>query len=522
MSTIIIYLLGPLLASWAFVVFGKGMLMRSKGKSFNPLSAFIFLLAAFVFRFLIPGNWIVNAYDFTGQHAGMLDRICLMLTDIGVGMIAASLYLMYHRMQAIIFWVPGILALLFASGIYGFTLLIRNIQNFHKENSPSRIEFLLELGPDDHIVEVEAILKKYKVHYWQAFPNVTLDEDEDLAQYYVLCVDTTYQTLLYNALSYDRENVDHIEINHDVELIEPIPSNYNPQRQSGNYLADDPLIPNQWYVDRLNYNEAFKLLKSRKPVEKAKLAIVDTGVEEKHEDIKKVFRSSPGNSDKHSHGTHCAGIAGATTNNGKGIGSLNWEGEYISIAGYRALDRYGRGSDETVAQAIIDATEDGADVISMSLGGFHPRPPRVQVEAIEYALSNGSIVVVAAGNSNDDARKYSPANIDGVIVVSAVDESLNKAVFSNWNNELKMPIAAPGVNIFSTIPGNKYQSFNGTSMATPMVAGLVAVMRSFQPDLTPQQTHRILVNTGEQSRDTDRVGKVIMPSRALQAVQILP
>ncbi len=522
MSTFFVYLLGPLLASWAFMVFGKGMLQRSKGMSFNPLWAFVFILGAFLYRFLLPNIWLVNAYNFVGENAGMLDRICLMLTDIGIGMIVASSYLSFHKLQPKIFWVPGVLSLLFAFGIYGSTVLIKSFQNFHSKNSPGKVEFLVELGPDDTIDELQPIFKKYKVHHWKAFPNVTLEEDEDLAQFYVLCVDTMYKSLLQRELNYDKENVDHVDYNHPVELIEPIANGSPEYTMPNDILANDPLISNQWYIERLNYNRAFEILTAQTPTERAKLAIVDTGVESKHEDLKDIFKSSPGNSDKHSHGTHCAGIAGAMTNNNKGIGSLNWEGKFLSISGYRALDRYGRGSDETVAQAIIDAAEDGADVISMSLGGFHPRPPRVQVEAIEYALSNGCIVVVAAGNSNDNAKKYSPANIEGVIVVSAVDESLNKAVFSNWNNELKMPIAAPGVNIHSTIPGNKYQSFNGTSMATPMVAGLIGVMKSFQPELTPQEAHRILVNTGAQTKDSDRVGKVIMPAAALETLQVLP
>ena len=227
-----------------------------------------------------------------------------------------------------------------------------------------------------------------------------------------------------------------------------------------------------------------------------------------------------GDYDLHSHGTHCAGLAGVATNNGIGTGSLNLDGEFITLTAYAALDDNGRGTDQRVSKAIIDAAESGADVISMSLGGFSPfGPPKAQVDAIKYARKLGAIVVVAAGNSNDDARKYSPANIKGVITVAAIDEKLNKAYFSNTNTKLKMPIAAPGVNILSSVPDSKYQAYNGTSMATPIVAGLLGMMKAFQPDLTTEQAYDILKSTGTKVNDSGKVGKVINPLEAIKQVK---
>ena len=102
---------------------------------------------------------------------------------------------------------------------------------------------------------------------------------------------------------------------------------------------------------------------------------------------------------------------------------------------------------------------------------------------MEYAAKKGAIVVVAAGNSNMNAKDYAPANTPGVITVAALDTNLNRASFSNFVQDLDQGIAAPGVAIYSSIPGNKYAAFNGTSMATPYVAGLVGLMKSLQPDL---------------------------------------
>ncbi len=517
-----IYLVGPLLALLAFSIFGRGMVRRSKGKEFNPLTAFVLILMAFFYRFLLPGSWLTESFSFMGAHASLLERTTLMLTDMGIGMVLSSFYLKRHRLSPKMFWVPGSLALLLAGGLFGTLSLARYLQAPHSRSPfDDHTELLVELGPDDHIEEIIPLLREYKAKYWRAFPMVDLEEDEDLAQYYLVCVDSAYTSLLVSALRNDRENVDHVEPNHFVKLIEP-EKGEEIQKKTPAFLANDPHLSSQWYAEKLQYNEIYEFLKEHKPKEKVKLAIVDTGVDSKHEDLKSIFRKSPGGTDNHSHGTHCAGIAGAATNNGKGIGSLNWEGKYFSIGGYKALDRYGRGSDETVAKAIIEAAEGGASVISMSLGGYHPRPPRVQEEAIKYAKSLGATVIVAAGNSNDDAKSYSPANIPGVIVVSAIDENFRKAPFSNWFTQTKMPIASPGVNIFSTIPKQKYQSFNGTSMATPMVAGLVSLMKSFNPELSTKEVYDILHQTGTQVDDTPRIGRVINPVRALEAVHALP
>ncbi|MEM6630671.1 MAG: S8 family serine peptidase [Bacteroidota bacterium] len=515
-----VYIVGPLLALIAFGVFGRGMVQRSKGRGFNPLRAFLLLLAAFAYRFLVPGSWLAESYSFIGSHANLLERLTLMLSDMGIGLVLSSLYLRHHRLQSKLFAVPGVLALILSGGIFGVMSLVQNIHTPHSHTRSDHHEILVELGPDDSIDEIVPILREYKARYWKAFPQVDLSEDEDLAQFYLVCVDSAYTSLLLTALRYDRENVDYAEINHSVELIQPIPAKIEVSKQQ-KFIANDPHLSSQWYADKLNYNQVYEFLREHKPATKVKLAIVDTGVDSNHEDLKSVFRKSPGGSDNHSHGTHCAGIASAATNNGKGIGSLNWEGEYFSVGGYKALDRYGRGTDETVAKAIIEAAEGGAAVISMSLGGYHPRPPRVQEEAIKYAKSLGAIVVVAAGNSNDDAKSYSPANIPGVIVVSAVNESFRKAPFSNYFTQTKMPIASPGVNIFSTIPKQKYQSFNGTSMATPMVAGLVALMKSFAPELTTNQAYEILHQTGTVVDDSPRIGRIINPVAAIEAVQTI-
>lgn len=505
-AAILIHLIGTTLFAAAFYMLGRGIVQRENSRSFSPLPAFGLVLAALAFQLIVP----------TG---GIIARFGHLFLDFGLGMGLASFYLMAQRTKPALFLVPSLLALVISGGIYGVDYLNKWVSGDIRDRADA-VEFLVELGPDDQLSEIQPLLDAYDAVAEKAFPNVDLSESEDLAQYFLVHVaEKNYETLA-ELLKDDRENVDQLARNGVVELIQPTKPAQTVQR-GGQFLADDPFLSKQWYAEALQYNQVYQFLQKNKPVRKVKVAIVDTGVDGVHEDIEGVYTKSGGigDRDKHSHGTHCAGLAGAATNNGKGVGSLNLNGDFITLSGYPALDERGRGTDQRVAQAIIDAAESGADVISMSLGGpAFFGPPKAQKDAINYARKLGAIVVVAAGNSNDDARRYSPANIPGVITVSAVDPELNKAAFSNVNTRLKMPIAAPGVDILSSIPGSDYQSYNGTSMATPIVAGLVGMLCAYNPDLTAEEAYRILNQTGTQVRDSDKVGRVINPLAALQAV----
>ena len=501
------HLLGISLVVVAFLIFGRGIVNRSKGKPFQPLWAFIMILVAIGYQFVYP-------------EVRIWDRLAHLLTDFGIGMGIAAIYLAANRQSAKLFWVPGILAALLGGALNLVSFVYQKWVCTDLKHDTRTIELLVELGPDDQISEIAPILNKYGAEFEKAFPEVDLSEDEDLAQYYLVYVDSTNKEPLMIELRNDHENVDQLDRNHPVNLIQPDLSEIT-RKNPVDYIANDPYLKQQWFAEKLDYNKVHEILKNTSPKKKAKVAIVDTGVDSDHEDISGVYTASGGDGDQdfHSHGTHCGGLAGAATNNGKGVGSMNWDGEYITLSGYPALDAQGRGTDQKVAKAIIAAADGDADVISMSLGGFAPfGAPKAQKDAIKYAMNKGAIVVVAAGNSNDDARKYSPANIKGVITVAAIDENFNKAVFSNINTRLTRPIAAPGVNILSSVPGSQYQSYNGTSMATPIVSGLVGIMKAFNPDITAAEAYKILEETGTTVSDSEKVGKVIDPVKAIQAV----
>ena len=288
-------------------------------------------------------------------------------------------------------------------------------------------------------------------------------------------------------------------------------------------LTKDPLSGNQWALKKLDILGLNQLMANSKVSVKKKglLAILDTGIDQQHEDILGHYKSisSGADLDPKGHGTHCAGIASAMTNNNIGIASLNYGEGLFYVTSIRVLNAAGYGTKESIVDGIIEAVDKGATVISLSLGGpGNPLHQRVYKKAVSYAASKGTIIVVAAGNSNRNAREFSPANVKGVITVAAVDVNLSKASFSNKVMDIKMAVSAPGVNILSTLPHNQYGILSGTSMATPYVASIVTILKVINPRLTAQEIHSILQETGSETKDTRVTGKFIQPKMAFENI----
>ena len=202
------------------------------------------------------------------------------------------------------------------------------------------------------------------------------------------------------------------------------------------------------------------------------------------------------------HGTHVAGIIGADRTNNLGVMGI---ADAVQIMGVRAVPD-GDERDKDVANAIRYAVDNGAQIINMSFGkDYSPQREAVE-EAERYALSKGVLMIHAAGNDGKDidtAANYpSPRFIDGssipnVITVgaSAVDNTGDLiASFSNYGKE-NVDVFAPGKDIYSTVPGSKYQNNSGTSMASPVVAGVAAVLKSYFPKLTYADIKRIILQS---------------------------
>jgi len=210
------------------------------------------------------------------------------------------------------------------------------------------------------------------------------------------------------------------------------------------------------------------------------------------------------------HGTHVSGTIAALTNNSNGVAGIAFNAKVVPA---RVLGKCG-GFTSDIADAIIwvtggtvsgvPANANPAKVVSISLGGSGACDTTTQ-SAINSARSRGASVIVAAGNSNANASNFSPANCAGVVTVAAVGRNGGKASYSNFGATVE--IAAPGgsggvnsvlstLNAGTTTPGaDSYALYNGTSMATPHVSGVVALMLSVKPTLTPDQVTSILQST---------------------------
>ncbi len=232
------------------------------------------------------------------------------------------------------------------------------------------------------------------------------------------------------------------------------------------------------------------------------IAVIDTGVDLDHPEFSGRIVSGydfvDGDSvadDGNGHGTHVAGtIAGA--NDGQGITGVAYDAKIMPL---RVLDDDGYGWNSDIVSAILWAADEGADVINMSLGGGGYS--QALADAIGYASDRGSVVVMAAGNSGGSSPE-NPATeaINHGIAVGAVDRNRSIAGFSNRAGNIQLDyVTAPGVNIYSAIPGGGYDTFNGTSMATPHVAGVAGLLKSHNSNLSASAVEDLLIGSASNS-----------------------
>jgi len=284
-------------------------------------------------------------------------------------------------------------------------------------------------------------------------------------------------------------------------------------------VPNDPMYLSQQHLRQIHAPEAWDIQKGDSTVI---VSIVDTGVDFDHEDLaanvwtnEAEANGVPGVDDDGNgfvddihgwdfgdndndptdppavgHGTHCAGLAAAVTNNHIGVAGVSWNCIYMPVKvspdddlGFFVF--YG-------FEGIVYAADNGADIISNSWGGFGYS--RMEEEVVAYAHRKGAIVVCAAGNDNAEAFFY-PASYGHVISIAAVHVDDRKTSYSNFGPWVD--ICAPGgdqnVWILSTVPDNKYERWGGTSMATPQVAGVCGLLRSLHTDWTNDQIVRQLL-----------------------------
>jgi len=298
---------------------------------------------------------------------------------------------------------------------------------------------------------------------------------------------------------------------------------------------NDPYYDSQWYLPKISSEEAWNLTRGNESII---IAIIDTGVQWNHSDLENniwnnteedcnistdkdkngyfgdcrgydfvnIQNESECSSitedcndtdnnpyDQQGHGTHCAGISAASTNNTLGIAGICPNCKIMPIrAGYNNTRGQGSLTTTAIVNAINYASENNATIISMSFGGDSISIP-IQT-ALNNAYNKGIILVAAAGNDNSTTRIY-PAAYNNVISVGATNSSNTKSSFSNYGTWVN--IAAPGSNILSTYLSNQYISGDGTSMATPLIAGAIGLIKSIMPNKNQTEILTALNNTGE-------------------------
>ncbi len=255
------------------------------------------------------------------------------------------------------------------------------------------------------------------------------------------------------------------------------------------------------------------------------VAVIDTGVSLTHADLKDNLYTNPGEiagnevdddgngfvddvhgwnffnntsnaNDDNDHGTHCAGTIGGTGNNGQGVAGVNWT---VSLLPVKFLSGSGSGTLEAAVESINYAAKMGAQIMSNSWGcASQTCNTQALGDAIKAAGEKGILFVAAAGNDgqNNDSAPNFPSNYPypNVLAVAATDNRDVLAAFSNYGKN-KVHVAAPGVKIYSTVKSGGYDSFSGTSMATPHVAGIAALMMSVDSSLDYAEVKRRLILT---------------------------
>ncbi len=262
-----------------------------------------------------------------------------------------------------------------------------------------------------------------------------------------------------------------------------------------NYIAETYATPNdpyysstQWHLPKILTPNGWDITTGSNAVP---IAILDTGVDSTHPDLSNKLLAgynfaygNTGTNDMGGHGTSVAGLAAAITNNATGVAGVAWGNPIMPLV---IADSNGWIPYSNMANAITYATDHGVKIINMSCGGTS-QSSTLQ-NAVNYAWNKGCVIVAAAGNDGTTTPNY-PAACSNVVAVSATTIGDTLAIYSSYGSWID--IAAPGSSLTTTLKGGGYGGATGTSYATPIVSGLVALIMSANPTLSNIQVVDIM------------------------------
>lgn len=266
----------------------------------------------------------------------------------------------------------------------------------------------------------------------------------------------------------------------------------------GEFVPNDPYYAsNQYGPQKIQADLAWDITTGSPNVI---VAVVDSGADFSHPDLQgkliagwDFINNDADPTDDQGHGTHVAGIVGAATNNGEGVAGIGYDTKLLVV---KVLDASNSGTYSGIAQGIVYAVDHGAAIINLSLGGTSFS--QTLLDAVEYAWSHGVLLVAAAGNYASSNPFY-PASFEHVMGVAATDANDSRWSSSNYGSYIS--VSAPGVNVYSTnwnkTSGTGYGYRTGTSMATPHVSGVAALLLAQDPSRSNVQLRSIIESTAD-------------------------
>ena len=268
---------------------------------------------------------------------------------------------------------------------------------------------------------------------------------------------------------------------------------------------NDPEYNGQWYLDTLNFGQAWAQIMELPERGNITVAVIDSGFDTEHIDLQRnlaidqginIVNGSDNLSPVNPHGTGTIGLLAATSGNGKGITQTAWTSRAIPIRVSNRSD--GAAYTTDMANAIRYAADQGARVINLSYSGVHLG---ILQRAAKYAQQRGAVVFMAAGNDGRNHRNW--RNHKQLIAVGSIDSDITRSSFSSRGKFVDL--VAPGRDILSLTTKDRTKSWSGTSFSSPIAAGVAALMFTANPSLAPWQVRKLLVLTakdlGQPGRD---------------------